>query len=62
MDNETAHPACVLHGLELLRRWTDELEGRNRHTAYELMHTVMAGDLTNEEAFALLDTIGSGCD
>ena len=52
----------MLQGLELIRRWVDELDGRNRKYAFELMNLVMADQLTNEEAFGLLDNAGSGDD
>ncbi|MEN8108281.1 MAG: hypothetical protein ABFS22_09765 [Pseudomonadota bacterium] len=62
MDDETAKITCVLQGLKLVRRWVDELEGRNRNNAFELMNLVMVGELTNEEAFALLDNAVGGRD
>ena len=62
MNDETSKITCVLQGLKLVRRWLDELEGRNRNNGFELMNLVMAGELTNEEAFVLLDNTGSGCD
>jgi len=46
---------CVSAQLKLVRRWLDELEGSNRLKAFELMQLVMAVEITNEEAFALLD-------
>jgi hypothetical protein len=55
MDDEKINPACVQHGLNMLHRWINELEGHNRHKAFELLNTVMDGSLTNEEAFALLE-------
>ena len=55
MGNEPTKTSCVLQGLELIRRWVDELEGGNRTYAFELMNLVMAGELTNDEAFLLLD-------
>ena len=30
MGNEPTKTSCVLQGLELIRRWVDELEGGNR--------------------------------
>lgn len=62
MDDETSKITCVLQGLKLVRRWVDELEGRNRNNAFELMNRVMTGELTNEEAFALLDNTVGGRD
>ena len=62
MDDETSKITCVLQGLKLIRRWVDELEGHNRNNAFEVMNLVMAGELTNEEAFALLDNTVGGCD
>ena len=62
MNDDTAKITCVLQGLKLVRSWVDELEGRNRSNAFELMNLVMAGELTNEDAFALLDNSGGGCD
>ena len=46
--------ACVVHGMEMLRLWVDELEGRHRTYAFELMNMVMAGELMNDDAFSLL--------
>jgi hypothetical protein len=60
MDDVTEKNTCVLHGLKLVRRWLDELESRSRNSALDLMNLVMAGKLTNDEAFALLDNTG-GC-
>jgi hypothetical protein len=62
MDSEASKTACVLQGLELIRRWVDELDGRNRKYAFELMNLVMADQLTNEEAFGLLDNASFGDD
>ena len=61
MDNKTAKPAFALQGcaseqLKLVRRWLDELEGSNRRKAFELMNQVMDIKITNEEAFALLES------
>ena len=52
--------ACKLQGggseqLELLHRWIEALEGSNRIKAFELMNQVMDVEMTNEEAFALLE-------
>ena len=55
MGNEQAKTACVLQGLELIHRLVAELEGHNRIYACELMNLVVAGKLTNDEAFLLLD-------
>ena len=43
--------------LALMRRWLDELEGKNRKDAFELLNLVMAGKISNEEAFTLLDNM-----
>jgi hypothetical protein len=40
----------------LVRRWLNELEGSNRRKAFELMNQVMDIKITNEEAFALLES------
>jgi uncharacterized protein YaaN involved in tellurite resistance len=60
MKDKVAKIACKLEKLDseqlkLVRRWLDELEGRNRKEAYRLMQLVMAGEITNEEALAALD-------
>ena len=55
MDEESVKTDCVLYGLELVHRWITELEGSHRIYAFELMNMVMAGELTNDEAFLLLD-------
>jgi hypothetical protein len=47
---------CVSEQLNLVRRWLDELEGSNRYKAFELMQRVMTVEITNEEAFALLES------
>ena len=61
MNNKTPKMVCTLRGreseqLELVRRWLDELEGSNRRKAFELMNQVMDIKITNEEAFALLES------
>jgi hypothetical protein len=61
MDDEKTKVACKLQqfgseGLKLIRRWLDELEGSNRKIAFELMNQVMEGKITNEAAFALLES------
>jgi hypothetical protein len=61
MDNKTAKTDFALQGcaseqLKLVRRWLDELEGSNRRKAFELMNQVMDIKITNEEAFALLES------
>jgi len=55
MDDRTTKIACEYQQLKLVRRWFDELEGGNKYKAYELMQLVMAVEITNEEAFALLE-------
>ena len=55
MNDESIKTACVLHGLELVHRWVEALEGPDRGYAFDLMNLVMAGKLTNDEAFSLLD-------
>jgi len=42
--------------LESIRRWRDVLEGSNRKYAFELMNMVIEDKITNEEAFALLES------
>ena len=42
--------------LKLVRRWLNELEGSNRRKAFELMNQVMDIKITNEEAFARLES------
>jgi hypothetical protein len=61
MDDKTPKIVCTLQGheseqLKLVRRWLDELEGNNRRKAFELMNKVMDIKITNEEAFALLES------
>ena len=41
--------------VKFARRWLDELKGRNRKKVIELMGLVAEGEITSEEAFALLD-------
>jgi hypothetical protein len=62
MNDKIPNNVCTLQGLEsgqlkLVRRWLDELEGSNRRKAFELMNQVMDIKITNEEAFALLESI-----
>jgi hypothetical protein len=61
MGNKTPKIVCTLQGreseqLKLVRRWLNELEGSNRRKACELMNQVMDIKVTNEEAFALLES------
>jgi predicted metal-dependent hydrolase len=42
--------------LDLIRRWCDALEGSKKEVAFDLMNQVMDEKITNERAFALLDT------
>ncbi len=61
MKDKKPDIVCTLQGcgseqLELVRRWLDELEGSNRRKAFELMNQVMDVKITNEEAFALLES------
>jgi hypothetical protein len=61
MDDKTTkiaceHQGCVSEQLKLVRRWLDELEGSNKYKAFELMQLVMTVEITNEEAFALLES------
>jgi hypothetical protein len=60
MDDNTSHTddefqSCISEQLRLVRRWLAELEGTNRHRAYDLMQRVMAVEITSEEAFAILE-------
>ena len=55
MEDDSVTSACVLHSMNMVRRWVAELDGRNRIYAFELMNLVMAGELTTHEAFSLLD-------
>jgi hypothetical protein len=41
--------------VKFARRWADELKGRNRKQVIELMSLIAEGEITSEEAFALLD-------
>jgi len=61
MGNKTPNIVCTLQGreseqLKLVRRWLNELEGSNRRKAFELMNQVMDIKITNEEAFARLES------
>ena len=61
MNEKRPKIVCTLQGLEseqlkLVHRWLDELEGSNRRKAFELMNQVMDIKITNEEAFALLES------
>ena len=42
--------------LELIRRWRDALDGSNKEIAFDLLYLVMEGKITNEAAFAALNT------
>ena len=55
MEDAPVKVSCISLGMELLHRWVAELEGPNRGYAFELMNLVMAGELTTEKAFTLLD-------
>ena len=62
MNDKIPNNVCTLQGLKsgqlkLVHRWIDELEGSNRRKAFELMNQVMDIKITNEEAFALLESI-----
>jgi hypothetical protein len=61
MNDKIPKIVCTLQGceseqLKLVHRWIDELEGNNRRKAFELMNQVMDIKITNEEAFALLES------
>ena len=61
MNDKTPKIVCTLQGseseqLKLVRRWIGELKGNNRRKAFELMNQVMDIKITNEEAFALLES------
>jgi len=61
MDDKFTHTdiefqACVSEQLKLVRRWLDELEGSNKYKAFELMQRVIAVEITNEEAFDILES------
>ena len=42
--------------LELIRCWRDALDGSNKKIAFDLLNLVMDGKITNEAAFAALNT------
>jgi hypothetical protein len=42
--------------LELIRCWRDALDGSNKEIAFDLLGLVMDGKITNEAAFAALNT------
>jgi hypothetical protein len=61
MNERIPKSVCTLQGceseqLKLVRRWLNELEGSNRRKAFELMNQVMDIKITNEEAFARLES------
>ena len=61
MNDKIPKIVCTLQGreseqLKLVRRWIGELKGNNRRKAFELMNQVMDIKITNEEAFALLES------
>ena len=61
MNDKIPKIVCTLQGreseqLKLVRRWIGELKGNNRRKAFELMNQVMDVKITNEEAFALLES------
>ena len=53
MNDESLKPGCLLHELEIIRSWINELEGSNRGDAFELMSQVMADELMNMEGAKL---------
>jgi hypothetical protein len=58
MVSEKEKVACEIspEEVESIRRWRDELEGRNRKTAFELLNLVMEDKITEEVAFSLLES------
>jgi hypothetical protein len=46
MDDESLRPGCLLHELEIICRWINELERSNQGYAFELMSQVMANELS----------------
>jgi hypothetical protein len=58
MGNEKNKLVCKYQPeqLELIRRWRVALDGSNKEIAFDLLDQVMAGKMTNEAAFAALDT------
>ena len=57
MVSEKEKVACEYspEELEAIRRWRDELKGRNSKIAFELLNQVMEGKITEEAAFSLLE-------
>lgn len=58
MGNEKNKLVCKYQPeqLELIRRWRAALDGSNKEIAFDLLDQVMEGKMTNEAAFAALDT------
>ena len=58
MGNEKEMVVCKSRPeqLEFIRRWRDALEGSNKEIAFELLDQVMEGKITNEAAFAALNS------
>ena len=58
MVSEKEKVACEFspEELESIRRWRDELKGRNSKIAFELFNQVMEGKITEEVAFSLLES------
>jgi hypothetical protein len=62
MEDRKGKVPCECQGhesdqLKLVHRWLAELDGPNKSKAFELMNRVMAGEVTSQEAIALLDQI-----
>ena len=58
MDNAREKIVCEAQPeqLDLIDRWRDALEGRNKEMAFELLNQVLDGELENEAALAFLDS------
>ena len=41
---------------DVIRRWRDALEGKNKEMAFELLNQVLDGKIMNEVALAYLDS------
>jgi hypothetical protein len=59
MGNAKEKVVCITQPeqLDLIPRWREALDGRNKEAAYDIMNQLLDGKITNEAALALLDSI-----
>ena len=58
MDNAREKIVCEAQPeqLDLIHRWRDALEGRNKEMAIELLNQVLDGKIENEAALVFLES------